>query len=379
MAASVYGTLLTLIGEPFESAPNPNFAPFLAESWEQTPDGLQMTFNIQPNANFTAPVSHAVEAEDVMFSFDGFLGNNGQEPAPNAAQFNFIDSYEGPDAKTVVVNMNAPSARSVARFADNFNVTIMPRETGDAFDPAETLVGSGPFLFDSWQPDVNVVRTRNPEWWGGPDKPYIDRIELSVLDSAQQVTQFKAGNLDRLQTLSPDAVPGMIQDRADASVDPRKLLGWGYISRGEPRDGTAPWDDPRVRKAMSLALDRDALIEAVYNKTELEGLGLSVPAQWHNILPAGYPGQSVDPRTDSVTGEFIKFDLTEANKLMQAADRGDGFSVAYHYTNVYGAAWTLEAEIIPQMMQEISIDFQTEIVGYYLRSAGGNRVFATNP
>ena len=113
-----------------------------------------------------------------------------------------------------------------------------------------------------------------------------------------------------------------------------------------------------------MALDRDTMIEGLYNVQNLESVGLDVSSRvgWHNILPAGYAGQSIDPREDAAaTGRYIQYNVAEANKLMQAAGQGDGFSVPYHYTTRYGTAWSLEAEIIPTYMQEIGIDFQITI------------------
>ena len=371
-AAMVYGTLFRQRVTDFAGVPASDFPGFMAKEWEFTPDGLTLTTTLQ-DAKFVAPgpdakqpsmpLDRAVDSGDVQFSVNRFLGREGQEPAPNAAQLGFIESVDTPDAKTAVLNLNQTFSRVFWRLADIFNLLIMPKETGEAFDPTETMIGSGPFRWNGWQPDVNHKLIRNDSWWGGPDRPYFDEVEWSVLDNATQLVQFKAGNLDTLGTIGADQIPSLIEDTPDARVFPRKTLGWGYISRGEPRGVDAPHDDPRVRKAISMALDRDAMIEAVYNVSGLEPLGFPISelVSWHNIQPAGYAGQSVDPRTDPTTGAVIKFDLGEAKKLLDAAGRGDGFSVPYHYTTIYGSAWTLEAEIYPQLLREIGIDFQTEV------------------
>jgi len=266
--------------------------------------------------------------------------------------------------------MNRQFARVLWRLADVFNMGIMPRETGDAFDPTQEMIGSGPFIFDEYNADVNFKTRRNPEWHNGPkyvpEAPFFDGVDQIVTERAATLTQFQAGNLDHASSLSPDAIPDMIKNSPHLRIEPRKSLGFGYISRGEPRDGSAPWDDPRVRHAISLSLDRSSMTEAVYNVSGLDALGLGVSdlVGWHNVLPAGYAGQSIDPRTDATTGKYIQYNLTEAKKLLDAAGQGDGFDVPYHYTTRYGSAWKLEAEIIPQLVKEIGINFQTEVDDY---------------
>ena len=113
-----------------------------------------------------------------------------------------------------------------------------------------------------------------------------------------------------------------------------------------------------MRRAISLALDRDSLDEVVYNTSKLDAAGFDVSSKLnrHGALPAGWPGQSIDPREDPKIGEFIRFDVAEAMKLMDAAGHGDGFDMPYHYTNVYPGNWGLEGELIQQMIGKIGIN-----------------------
>ncbi len=361
----IYSMLFKQIASTFENAPNPEHAGDLIETWEFTPDGLTMSAALRQNAHFSPPVDRGLDSGDVSFSFERFLGTGGGEPAPNHKQLDFVETVETPDDYGLVLGFNRRFARALWRMADVFNMCIMPRETGSAFDPTVEMVGTGPFVMDEFKTDVNWKVARNPNYYHAP-LPYFDAVEDLVLERAQVLTQYQAGNIDHASTIGPDAIPGLITDFPDGRIEPRKQLGWGYISRGEPRDGSAPWDDPRVRHAISLALKRDDMVEAVYNVSGLEAIGLDVASRvgWHGALPAGYPGQSVDPKTDPVIGKWVRHDLAEAKKLLDAAGQGDGFSVPYHYTTVYGTAWKLEAEIIPQLVREIGIDFQTTVDDY---------------
>ena len=364
-SSMIYSFLFKQIASTFENAPNPEHAGDLVDTWEFTPDGLTLSMQLRTDAKFSPPVDRAFDSGDVAFSFERFLGTGGGEPAPNHKQLEFISSVETPDDNSAVLGFNTRFARALWRMADVFNMAIMPRETGDLFDPTVQMVGTGPWVMDEFQTDVNWKVKRNPNYYHNP-LPWFDSIEDIVLERAQTLTQFQAENIDHASTIGPDAIPALISDFPQGRIEPRKQLGWGYISRGEPRDGSAPWDDPRVRHAISLALKREDMVEAVYNVSGLEAIGLDVSSRvgWHGALPANYPGQSVDPQTDPVIGKWIRHDLAEANKLMQAAGVGNGFNVPYHYTTVYGTAWKLEAEIIPQLVREIGINFQTTVDDY---------------
>ena len=372
-AAAVYGTLFRQTLTTFEDTPSAEFPGFLAREFELTPDGLALTITLQEAARFAPPgpgavqpssaLDRAVDSEDVAFSIARLLGREGQEAAPNAAQLEFIEQVETPDAQTVVLHFDQTFARAVWRLADVSNLLIMPRETGEAFDPAETMVGSGPFRWNGGRPDEGHALIRNDGWWGGPDAPYLDGIEWTVLDAATQLARFVGGDLDVVEALRPDQVVALQADFPTAEVFPRKLLGFGYLARGEPRDGSAAHDDARVRRAISLALDRDALNEAAYEVAALTGAGFPMAGLvgWHNVLPAGYAGQSLDPRADATTGASIRLDRGEARKLLDAAGVGNGFGVPLHYTTAYGSAWQREAALIAEQLAEVGIEVLTEI------------------
>ena len=88
-----------------------------------------------------------------------------------------------------------------------FNMHIMPRETGSAFDPNVTMVGSGPFIWDEFVQDVSFKVVRNPEWFNGPDVPYLDAVHELAIEPLTALTQFQAGGIDLLNMPTPDFVP----------------------------------------------------------------------------------------------------------------------------------------------------------------------------
>ncbi|MYA18832.1 MAG: ABC transporter substrate-binding protein [Chloroflexi bacterium] len=364
-ATYVYSSLFKQIPVVFDEVPNPEMGGDLVESWEFTPDHDRLTMTLVPNAKFTAPINRTVDSEDVRFSVNRFRGLEGHEPAPNHNQLDFILGMETPDARTMTFHMT-PLARVLWRLADMFNMHVMPRETGTAFDPNATMVGSGPFIWEDFKQGVSFRVARNPEWFRGPDVPYVDAVEEVTLAPLMALTQFQGGGVDFLILPTPDYVPALVRAYPEGQIQPRKALGFVYLGFGEPRDGSAPWADPRVRRAISLTLNRADMITALYNVDGLEEVGLDVADRvaWHNILPAGYRGQSVDPQTDAKTSQWIRYDVAEARKLLEAAGHGDGFDVTYNYTAAFGPAWIQETEVIPQLVSEIGIRFQTRVVDY---------------
>ena len=165
--------------------------------------------------------------------------------------------------------------------------------------------------------DTGYKLKRNPDWWQakllGLDIPWVDDIEATVIPSgANRLVQLKSGNVDYAGNRDPNDQPELKEETAGAlNIWPYKALGRGFLAFGDPRDGNAPWADVRVRRPISLALDRDALDEVVYNRSELDEAGFDVSSKLsrNGALPAGWPGQSIDPRKDAKIGEFIQFNL----------------------------------------------------------------------
>ena len=367
LSAGVYGGLVGVIGSTFANQPVLGVQPDLADSWEIQPDGLKYTFHIRPDAMITEPINRPMDSGDVLYSFNHHQGLDGLEPAPERGQFAAaIGDWDAVDASSFVINMIRPQASFMNRLADIFTITMMPVESrpGGSFDPANTMIGYGPFILESADADTGYTLKRNPNWWQakvlGLDIPWFDGVEATVIpSSANRLVQLKSGNVDYAGNQDPNSLPELQEEVGDAlKIWPYKALGWGFLAFGDPRDGSAPWADARVRRAISLALDRDSLDEVVYNTSKLDAAGFEVSPKLsrHGALPAGWPGQSIDPREDPKIGEFIRFDVTEAMKLMDAAGFGGGFDMPYHYTNVYPGNWGLEGELIQQMIGKIGIN-----------------------
>jgi peptide/nickel transport system substrate-binding protein len=371
LAGVVYSKLFANKGVPIgPDFPSQEVLPDLAESYEVADGGLTYTMKIHPRAKWHPPVSRSVTADDVVFSFERFFGRaGGAPPAANTDQFSMVDSVKAIDKGTVQFKLKAPNAIFLIHLADDYVMPIMPTETGTAFDPSQTLVGSGAFMIDSLNPGVSFNLKRFPEWHLGPDKPYLDAIANNVIkEPATAMTQFKGGNLDSFGPVPPKDLKEIKDAVKNAQIFGLPVTYMGFVALSG-KDKSSPWNkDVRVRYAMSMAIDRNALFDVLYSPNDLKAAGIEPPKTvWHGMLPAGLGPQWLDPQGPKMDAKLkanFVYDVTKAKQLLADAGYPDGFSAEYHYTNVYGANWVLHAELVQQMLGKIGIKLAAKLDDY---------------
>jgi peptide/nickel transport system substrate-binding protein len=283
----------------------------------ESPDGISWTVKLRPDAKFhnIAPVNgHAVEAEDVKDSWARmtdpaghfqYLGNLG-----------FIDPSQitAPDKQTVVFKLKYPYAPFKRTLAQPIYGVILPREGATSvYDPAKLVIGSGPFSFVNHVPDSQIELKANPDWFE-KGRPYVDGMTLALYvdpnnTNATQIAQFTAGHLDDLRPPFIQDVPTIKQNNPKATFI-QQDAGTPLTIRMQLGDTGSLFRDIRVRQAFSLALDRDAL-----NQTMFQGdgvLSITIPTalgKWA-LTAADMPAD---------TQKFFKHDLATAKQLLSAA------------------------------------------------------------
>ncbi len=284
----------------------------------ESPDAATWTIKLRNDAKFhnIAPVNgHPVEAEDIKATFVRAL-----DPAtasPNRGQLDMMDSSQitTPDKQTVVFKLNYTYAPFRSILASASYSWIFPREvlTG-GYDPSKQVIGSGPFILTDVQPDVAYSYKRNPDWHLKP-MPNVDTLKIAVIpDANSQKAQFFSGNLDELNpvpsvfdlpTIQQQAPKATIWKSPAAGADPL------YFQMGDP---SSPFKDIRVRQAISMLIDRDALSKAVYN-----GQSESV------VYVPAYMGRWSLPvsKLDADLQKYYKYDPAEAKKLLAAAGQSE--------------------------------------------------------
>lgn len=329
-----------------------NIVPDIADGMPQiSADAKTYTVKLNPKAKFHPPLNRAVTAEDVVFSWRRFTGQvTGIPVAVGAERLEGIETVRAADEKTVVFQLKQPYSMFTELLADPFLLIIMPKEAGTGYDPAQTMVGSGPFLFDSMVADSVFKFKRNPEWHFGPDRPYVDRVELNVFLTADlALTQFLGGKLDynwavralEIQQIKSAIPKAQFKAMAASGGQGAGLIGFDRVSEPRPR---APWTDVRVRRALSMAIDRDAINDVFNNFSELAGLGL-VPTKKAagGLIGRTYGDVTLDPREQASVSKWYAYDPTGAKALLDQA--GGGFDIQMHYATALGNKKTV-AELI---------------------------------
>jgi peptide/nickel transport system substrate-binding protein len=236
------------------------FYPYLAESWEIAPDGLQTTFTLREGITFHDGTP--LDADAVKFTFDR-LKEQGQRSVL-ASMATEIESIEAVDARTVRFHFLAPSSTFLSSLATAYGGIISPAAVETyGEDYAQHPTGSGAFMLERWEPGVAITLARNPNYaWAPPlvknqGAPHVDTLVFKVIpDVAQQILAFQNGEVDMLFVNQPSHLGRLRQDPNTVLVDTtlNSVVYLGFNAR------KAPFDDARVRQALSHAVNKEELL-----------------------------------------------------------------------------------------------------------------------
>ena len=247
---------LVRFGKNFEIVPN------LAKSWEISPDGLTYTFHLE-NASFTD--GKPVTSEDVKFSLTQVSAKYG--PKFNAPG-SFIQTIETPDPLTAIIKLSKPFGPFLFSLACEQNAPILPAHVFQGSDVPKSEaslskpVGNGPFMLQEWVRGDHLTFVKNPNYWR-KGQPYLDKIVVKIMpDSSARVLALRAGEVDFI-----DEYYFPLSAYAQFSRDPNYVLQ----DISYPSDDLAiintkrPYlDNPKVRQALLIAIDRDFVHRAVF-------------------------------------------------------------------------------------------------------------------
>lgn len=332
----------------------------LAEKWEVTNDGTQWTFHFRDAKMQPVPPLNGrpVDIEDVRLSWERFAAKN-----PRRNRYDMIDKVETPDAKTMVFKLKFPYGPFGKILADTSAFWVMPKEVAqEKVDYRSTAAGSGPYMLEEFRPSAYVNWKKNPNYFL-QGLPYVDRYEYPIVtEYASRLAQFKAGNV---YSLTPNQTDILLlrQDVPSALIyQPDFSTGWPVIFFGR----TDPVfhgekGDVRIRRALSMAIDRDLYIDTFYNASQLKAAGFAnIDSRWHNMLSCGWP-YWLDPQSkemgwpDKAPGLWYKYDPAEAKKLLAAAGYPNGIDMEVHYATIFlaGAIFRSQVEATIGFWQEI--------------------------
>lgn len=253
---SIYDTLL----EPNQEG---EIVPALAESWEVSPDGLEWTFRLRQGVRFHH--GRELTAVDVVATIDRIL-----DPAfasPNVSDFDAIDSAVAVDDYTVQLNLSRPQAPLLGALASGWSAILPADLIAGGHDFAGNPVGTGPFVFDEWVRDSRIVLQRNDEYWM-EDRPYLAGVTFQIItERAVQVQGLLAGELDVVDIVT-DTDIDLLQENPQTKLDTDLS---SLVMVLAVNNGREPLDDLRLRQAISLAIDRQPVLDVAYGGGEPVG------------------------------------------------------------------------------------------------------------
>lgn len=285
---------------------NGNVVPWLAESFDITPDGKTITLHIRKGIKFHDGTDFNAEA--VKYNLEAVLAAN----IPGSAVLKKVAGYEILDPYTLRINlakydyalMNGLASGSIGSM---FSPTAMKKPTTAENQAKDHMVGTGPFLFDSWQRDNYVKYKKNPNYWV-PGKPYLDAIQLTVFaDVSVGLMAFKSGVAQFITTIEPiDAA----QLQKEGYYIAKPTVGFFFGIMTNSNNPKSPFADKKVRQALEYAIDK---------KTMAEGIGMG---NWEALYQGAVKSSPwYDP---SLTPRL--YDPAKAKQLLADAGYPNGFT-----------------------------------------------------
>ena len=280
--------------------------PRIAESWEPNDDGSVWTFTIRSGVTFHN--GQALTSEDVVATFDKLINPDGGSANAQSALGGVLSAgnIEAPDDTTVVFNLDAPNGNFPTLVSSaNYNAIIIPADL-DPADWGQTFEGTGPFKLQSFTPQQGATFVRNDAYWGEKANP--DTVEVKFYaDEAPMIVALQGDEVDFLEHFSVAGGAALL-DNPDVQV-----IGISTATHRQlhMRTDKEPFTDARVRQAIALAIDRNALVDGLW-----EGR-----AEIGNDSPFAPLYPSTDPSVPQ-----REQDIDQAKQLL--ADAGaEGFTV----------------------------------------------------
>jgi peptide/nickel transport system substrate-binding protein len=325
----------------------------LAESWSQ-PNETTYVFKLRKGVRWhpKPPVNgRELTAEDVKYTFDRFTTVKGNA---NAYMLASLDRVEAVDRYTVKITLKEPFAWFLDVLANPHALAIIPRECVDKFGDLkkpEATVGTGPWMFDSYRPNVGLSLARNPQYFLA-GLPYIERIEIGVdEDNASRIAAFLAGKYD-LGVEFPGTINRVdwvqIKDALKQKRPHLKTVEFpaNVMAHISMRTDQKPYSDVRVRQAMSLAIDRKTIIDSVF-----EGVGV-----FNAPVPAGLKDWALSVEQLGEGAKYYAYNPAEAKRLLAAAGYPNGFPASMCFTT-YGSNILVDlSQLVLKYLKDVGIE-----------------------
>ena len=339
-ASKIYDGLLEY---NFDLSPRP----CLAESWNVSPDGLTITFNIRKGVKFHD--GHPMTSEDVRYSIMEVL----IKYHARGGKFKIIESIQTPDDHTVLIKLKSASPALMMAFS-GYETPIIPKHLFAGKDIknhplANKPIGAGPFKFVEWKRGQYMRFDRNPDYWS-PGQPYFDRIVIQTIpDSATRSAVLEKGDF---QLAGFGAVPNNDAKRLGALpnliVTTKGYENFSPISELDFNTKVKPFNNKKVRQAVAYCIDRKFVIEHIWFDFGKIATG-----------PINSNFEAAGIYTNKVKNYDVSNRIEVANRLLDEAGyprKSDGYRFEItHDITPYGSEWQSFGEYTVQQLDKIGI------------------------
>ena len=320
----------------------------LAESWQGSPDQRVWTFTLRRGVRWqnVPPVKgRELTATDVKYCFEQYAKEGVQ-----TFTFQEIEGMETPDSHTLRIHLKTPNSLFPQNVAEPVTIIFAREVLEEDGDLKKRLIGTGPYILKEHTRKVRVVLQRNPDYFDA-GRPYIDEYTiLSTPDAATRMAAFRTGQSDFLVLQAPSEVEAVRKTNPGTIVQalPNTLSPFGVaLAQDRP-----PFNDVRVRRAISMAIDRQKQVDTVFEGDGIVGWG----------LPYIYY-QDTRP-TAAQLGPYWQYRPAEAKKLLAEAGHPNGFATTLFYYEYY-PQMTSQVQLVQQdLKRNLNIDVKITKLDY---------------
>ncbi len=342
VASNAYSSMMR-VGRAIDDRNSPIYYPDIALSWE-IPEPTRMVFNLRPGVKFhnVAPTNgRDFTAEDAKFAI---TRSATEEISRFRGALREITDVETPDDSTVVVNLGNYDPLVFNDLAGHY-VWMTPKELADSGDIRQKIVGTGPFIFQKWEEDTRIQYKKNPDFYL-PGVPFVDELNvLQIGNRETRIAAFESGevvlggvDIDRLGAYEND--PDILIEEY-LSVSPFVL----FMKYGDPR-----WDDDRVRKAISLAIDPEIIIGI-----NARGFGM-----WRGVISNQHGGWTLSQDELKSDRYFLRQNVQEAKQLLDAAGHSGGLDTGMLFNTSYSQYYQDGTQYLQQALKEVGINVRLD-------------------
>lgn len=327
---------------PGKSISIEDIEPDLAESWESNEEMTIWTFHLRKGVQWHKGYGEFT-AEDVEFSIKRVM--DPEVGSPWRGDFAGVENIEIIDDYTVCIHLKRPDPFFLLRVVGYNGGYIVCKkaveELGDKF--GLNPIGTGPFVFEKYEPRKKVVLRRNDQYFRGT--PILEKVEFLFLpDPTSRELALREGEIDAMMLPSSQKWVTALKE-AGFIVD---LVGPGNMWHIHFNMTKRPFDDIRVRKALAYAFDRDAVIE--YD-------GPAISSKTYGPVPPGYFGYTPD-----VEQWALKYDPEKAKELLKEAGYPEGFTFEVHISEA--PSYKPYAELTQAMWSKVGVKMELKVVDH---------------